>query len=525
MRLSTISILVLFLASSVIAEDPARIRRIESQAVPVSPGAASDPLRLSIDTLMRLYKVPALSIAVIDGFKIAWARGYGFTESGGSVPVTPHTLFLAGSIAKTPAATGAMVLVQLGKLSLDEDVNRKLKSWKVPENELTTREKVTLRRILSHTAGLNGHFFPGYPAGKPLPTLPQILNGEKPANTEAVRVTSTPGAEWRYSGGGVVVEQQLMIDVTGRPFPELMRKLVFDRIGMSDSTYEQPLPADRAAHAASGTDRSGKVVPGRWHVYPEMAAAGLWTTPTDLAHFAIEIALSKRGRSNRIISEATAREMLTPQVNAVRELALGNRDHIDRMGLGFFLGDAARPDLFGHIGDDEGFQAMLVMFGDSGKGAVVMANSENGILLGDYIITNIAREYGWKEYEPPDRPRIGAASALRLIQHDHGTEAALKAYSQLKNANDARFAVDAESLIGLAYSLLNSGDVDGAIRVLKAEVGAYPRYWNAYDSLGEVYARAGNNKLAIDSYRKSVELNPANHGGIEALKKLNGDSR
>jgi CubicO group peptidase (beta-lactamase class C family) len=418
-----------------------------------------------------------------------------------------------------------MALVQRGQLSLDEDVNRKLRSWKVSENEFTAREKVTLRRILSHTAGLNGHFFPGYRTGEPLPTLPQILNGEKPANTEAVRVTSTPGKEWRYSGGGVLIEQQLMIDVTRRPFPELMRDLVFNRIGMTDSTYEQPLSADRAEHAASGTDRSGKVVAGRWHVYPEMAAAGLWTTPTDLARFAIEIALSKRGQSNRILSTTTAREMLKPQVGAVRELALGNRNHIDRMGLGFFLGDGTRPDLFGHIGDDEGFQAMLVMFSDSGKGAVVMANSENGILLGDYIIGNIAREYGWKEYEPPDRPRIGAGAALRLIERGHGIDVALKAYSQLKSRTDPRFAVDAESLIGLAYSLLNSGDIAGAIRVLKAEVAAYPRYWNAYDSLGEMYARAGNKKLAIESYRKSVELNPANHGGVEALKKLGGDPR
>jgi CubicO group peptidase (beta-lactamase class C family) len=316
-----------------------------------------------------------------------------------------------------------------------------------------------------------------------------------------------------------------MIDMTGRPFPELMRDLVFDRIGMADSTYEQPLPPDRAAHAASGTERSGNVVPGRWHVYPEMAAAGLWTTPSDLARFAIEIALSKRGRANHILSEASAREMLTPQVSAVSELALGNRDHIDRMGLGFFLGDSARPDLFGHIGDDEGFQAMLVMFADSGQGVVIMANSENGILLGDYIIANIAREYGWKEYEPPDRPRIGAAAVLRLVESDRGTAAALRAYSVLKKSSDARFAVDGESLISLAYSLFNSGKVAEAIRVLKAEVEAYPGYWNAYDSLGEMYVHAGDKKLAIDNYRKSVELNPGNHSGIEALEKLTGHSQ
>jgi CubicO group peptidase (beta-lactamase class C family) len=419
--LSQLAVIAWLLAST--AAGPGngeRLRRIESQEAPVSVGR-HPRLRLTIDELMRLYHVPGLSIAVIDGYRIAWAKGYGVTASGGSLPVTTRTLFMAGSIAKTPAAAGALALAQKGTLSLDEDVNRKLTSWKVPENEFTSRENVTLRRILSHTAGLNVHFFPGHVAGEPLPTLVQILNGEQPANTEPVRVTSVPGDQWRYSGGGVMVEQQLMIDVTGRPFPALMRELLFDRIGMADSTYEQPLPPERAENAAAGTHGSGAAVPGKWNVYPEMAAGGLWTTPSDLARFAIEIALSKHGRANRVLSEAMTRTMLEPQVAAVSEIALGNKQHVDRMGLGFFLGDASRPDLFGHIGDDEGFQAMLLMFADSGQGVVVMANSENGIFLGDYIIACIAREYGWKEYQPPDRGKMGASAVLRLVARDHGS--------------------------------------------------------------------------------------------------------
>jgi len=173
---------------------------------------------------------------------------------------------------------------------------------------------------------------------------------------------------------------------------------------MNDSTYEQPLPPSRLGSAASGTDANGKAVPGKWHVYPEMAAGGLWTTPSDLAKFAIEIALSKQGKSNRVLTQEMTREMLKPQMPRVEEIALGNEQHRDRMGLGFFLGDETRPDLFGHIGDDEGFQAMLIMFGDSGQGAALMANSEYGIMLGDFVFEEIAKEYGWKGYVPSDRP-------------------------------------------------------------------------------------------------------------------------
>src|SRR5262245_3868542 len=358
--------------------------------------ARTDGKRLTVASLMQSYKVPGFSVAIIENFKIAETRVYGVTETGGTTAVTPHTLFQAGSISKAVAAVGALRLVQEDKLGLDEDVNRKLKSWKIPENEFTKEQKVTLRRILSHSGGLTVHFFPGYPVGEPLPTLAQILNGEKPANDARVRVDFVPGTRWRYSGGATMTEQQLMVDVTGKQFPQLMRELVFDPLGMNDSTYEQPLPSSRVAAAASGTFESGKTVAGKWHVYPEMAAAGLWTTPTDLAKLAIEIALSKRGQSIRVLSEAMTREMLKVQMPRVEEISLGDEQHRDRMGLGFFLGDETRPDMFGHIGENQGFQAMLMIFADTGQGAAVMCNSDNGILLGDFFLDQIAKERSWK---------------------------------------------------------------------------------------------------------------------------------
>jgi CubicO group peptidase (beta-lactamase class C family) len=221
------------------------VRLIEASVVDLPLGANEPPLRLNLAELMRAYNVPGLSVAIIDNFQIVTAKSYGVLAPGSPTPVATSTLFQAGSISKPVAAAGALCLVERGRLSLDENVNQKLKTWKVPDNEFTATEKVTLRRLMSHTAGLTVHGFPGYEGNAPLPTLVQIFNGEKPANTPPIRVDIVPGTKERYSGGGVTIEQQLMIDVTGKPFPALMRELVLDKIGMANSSYEQPLPRAR----------------------------------------------------------------------------------------------------------------------------------------------------------------------------------------------------------------------------------------------------------------------------------------
>jgi CubicO group peptidase (beta-lactamase class C family) len=440
---------------------------------------------------------------VIDNFKVAWAKGYGVTEAGSKTPVTVHTLFQAGSISKPVAATGTLSLIEHGKLSLDENVNQKLKSWQVPDNEFTKDEKVTLRRIMSHSAGLTVHGFPGYAVGEPIPSLVQIFNGEPPANTAPIRVDFVPGTKLRYSGGGVTIEQQVVIDVTGKPFPQFMRETVLDKIGMADSTYEQPLPPARAAMTATGTRADGMVIAGKWHIYPEMAAAGLWTTATDLAKFGIEIALSKQGKANHVLSQATTREMLKPQ--------------IEQVGLGFFLAGHKNPEEFGHNGADEGFQALLIMFSDSGKGVAIMANSDNGISVANSLTQSIAKEYGWN-YTPD---KISARDLLMLVANAKDGPAVIARYAELKKAGPTSpYAPDENTLIALGYHFLFAGQTDVAIQIFQLEVQDYPKFWNAYDSLGEAYLKAGKKDLATQNYQKSVELNPENQSGIDALKKL-----
>ena len=480
-----------------------RIDRIAHGIDAVDFGHSQPPVQLDIEKLMKLYQVPAMSVAVIDDYKIAWSKAYGVAEPGGKTPATTRTLFQAGSISKPVAATGMLALVQQGKLSLDEDVNRKLKTWKVPENEFTKEHKVTLRRLASHSAGLTVHGFPGYDVDQKVPTLVQIFNGEKPANTAPIRVDFVPGTDERYSGGGITIEQQLMIDVSGKEFPALMKETVLDKFGMSDSSYEQPLPSARVAMTAGGADADGKLVHGKWHVYPEMAAAGLWTTPTDLAKFVIEIALAKKGQSHKVLSQPTVEEMLKPQSK--------------NFGIGFAI-DQNRPGEFGHNGADEGFQAILVMNYDTGQGAAIMANSDNGIIVALEYLRSIGNEYAWKY--PRDPRSVGMQ--IELLAKLKGVDAALTLYGELKKSDDPKKRPQEYVLNVVGYDFLKDHKIDDAVKVFQKNVQEFPGSSNVYDSLGEAYAAAGKKQLAIENYEKSVQIDPKNQNGIDWLKKLKG---
>jgi CubicO group peptidase (beta-lactamase class C family) len=480
-------------------DQQAHIRRIESQTFEVQFAANEAPQQLSLAKLMEIYRVPALSVSVIQDYKIAWAKAYGVTDVGATTPATTKTLFQAGSISKPVAAAGALFLVEQGKLKLDQDVNLELKTWKVPGNEFTKTEKVTLRRLMSHTAGLTVHGFPGYDGNDAIPSIVQILNGEKPANTAPVRVDMVPGTKERYSGGGVTIEQLMVMDATGKPFPEFMRETVLDRIGMRDSSYEQPLPPSRASQTAGGTRSDGKAIHGRWHIYPEMAAAGLWTTPTDLASFAIEIALSKQGKANHVLSQKMTSEMLTPV--------------LDEAGLGFFM-EKDNPGQFGHNGADEGFQALLTMNADTGNGIAVMANSDQGINLAQFLVRRVANEYAWNYKLHP-----ATFSTLLVIMRMRGVDAGLQRYTELKQAGDS--TVDEGILNGLGYMLLyDDGLTDGAIKVFERNVKEYPQSGNVYDSLGEAFMKAGKKDQAIANYEKALELDPKSQNAAEKLRQL-----
>ncbi len=338
---------------------------------------------------MEALHVPGVSIAIIDGWQVAWAGGFGVKEAGRADRVTTSTLFQVASISKPVVASAALRLVEAGKLSLDEDVSSYLKSWRVPGSSFTVLEKVTLRRILSHSAGLTVQGFAGYRYDEPLPTLQQVLDGEKPANNSAIRVDIAPGSLSRYSGGGFTILQQLLIDVSEEPFPSLLKRLVFDPIGMPLSTYEQPLPKNRLEEAARGHDAEGMVLEGNWHTYPEMAAAGLWTTPTELAKWVLDISNAWRGAASSLLSTPMTRQMLT-----LREVPPSPGFSL-RFGLGVALQGEGDSFGFTHSGSNEGFMATFMMYPGLGRGAVVMTNGDQGGTLFTEVLQSIAAEYQW----------------------------------------------------------------------------------------------------------------------------------
>ncbi|HEX7316808.1 MAG TPA: serine hydrolase [Pyrinomonadaceae bacterium] len=381
-------------AQDAAASPEARRARVERGLLP--PVLIKGAPVWSIEERLRQLKIPGVSVAVIKDFKVEWARGYGVRDVETREPVTERTLFQAGSISKPVAAMAALKKVEQGRLSLDEDVNAKLVSWKLPDNELTAKKKVTLANLLSHTAGLTVHGFPGYAAGEKVPTVPQVLDGAAPANTAPVRVDLEPGTRFRYSGGGTTIAQLLLTDTERKPFPDIMRETVLRPLGMDDSGYEQPLAAERARHAATGHRADGKAVEGKFHVYPEMAAAGLWTTPTDLAKFGIEVQLSLQGKSNKVLSKASVEKMVTPYIPS------------SDVGLSLFVQKRGQQFYFGHNGADEGFRADLLLHREKGYGAVVMVNSDNSQIVGE-IFRAIAREYGWDEYLPPEVETVSVA--------------------------------------------------------------------------------------------------------------------
>lgn len=359
-----------------------RINRIEHGLFAATRMVEQRERKASLLDQMAHYEVPGVSIAVIHQDRIEWARGYGVQDVETREPVTPDTLFQAASISKPVSATAVLRLVEAGRLDLDEDVNTYLRSWQMPANG-AWQPRVTLRLLLCHGAGTTVHGFPGYPRDAEVPTLLQVLDGGLHVNTDPIRVNALPGTQFRYSGGGYCIVQQVLMDVTGQPFPQLMRELVLEPVGMRQSTFEQPQTA------ATGHRPGAKAVSGKWHIYPEMAAAGLWTTPSDLARFALALQHAWAGRSNDFLSQETVRDMLTPQVESFS--GLGPR--LDGQG------DSAR---FSHTGGNEGFRCIVEAYVHGDIGAAIMTNADEGFSVIEGVLPALAREYQWPDYLPKE---------------------------------------------------------------------------------------------------------------------------
>ena len=369
------------------AQDDAASMMAQIEA-PQSPvGKDLDPLTLQ--ALMAQLHVPGVSIAVVKDFKIHWAKGYGVADTATGRAVDTGTRFQAASISKPVTALAAMRLVQEHRLNLDADVNSMLKSWQVPKSALTRSQAVTPRSLFSHTSGADDGFgFEGYDPKAPLPSVVQILDGLPPSNMGKVTFARAPFEAYKYSGGGVMIMQLALTELSGRPFSEFMQSTVLAPLQMTDSSFEQPLTASATSHAALAHGSEGRRMAAPWHVYPEQATSNLWTTPSDLAKFIIEVQSALRGPQGRVLDQHTARDMVAPV--GVGRYAVGLA--IDQRGEGWY---------FSHNGANWGYRSWLIGHLRKGYGLVIMANGDNGMALMNQIAGRVEKVYKWDSFDKP----------------------------------------------------------------------------------------------------------------------------
>ncbi len=376
-----------------------RIQNIENNLLPslVTITEGERPSAWNIYERMEHYKVPGVSIVFFDHGTIQWTKCYGQIDQDRSTPVNAKTLFQAASISKPIAAVGALTLVEEGKLDLESPVNEFLKSWKLPQNKYTEAEAVTIKHLMTHTGGISVTGFDGYSIDQSIPSLVQILDGIGPVNSEPIRSDTMPGAIWKYSGGGFTILQQLMIDVTNKPFEDYFEQKIFSEVGMKRSFFQQPLPVQLHDNAAAGHRGNGEPVRGNWHVYPEKAAAGLWTTPTDLALLAIALQKAASGNSKQVIQPETAQTLFTNYKN--------------NWGLGFSLVEGEERRWFTHGGANQGYRCTLLASIDGGPGVVIMTNGNNGDRLYTEILRSLSQEYDWDIFNIKEKQAVRLSAA------------------------------------------------------------------------------------------------------------------
>ncbi|WP_443947040.1 serine hydrolase domain-containing protein [Pedobacter sp. AW1-32] len=359
-----------------------RIQKVENS---LKSNTDSTGKKLNLQSRMKFYNVNGISIAVIHNYKVDFVKAYGWADKDNKTKLSTQTLFQAASISKSFNAVAIIKLYSDKGLNLFADINQYLKSWKFPYDSLSQNKKINTANLLSHTAGLGVHGFGGYEMGDGLPTVIQILNGQSPANSDPVRSEFAPGMKQQYSGGGTTISQLLLTDISGSSYQNYLKTNVLVPLGMISSTFEQPPIGTTIKKVSTGYDSKGVAIKGKYHVYPEQAAAGLWTNPTDLAKYIIDTQLALEGRSKKVLNQKNTRLRLTPYQNDKGS------------ALGIFIEDHNGEKYFGHGGSNRGFQSAYYGSMSGGNGLVIMVNSDNGEIIPEIInsITSVYKFKGW----------------------------------------------------------------------------------------------------------------------------------
>ncbi len=447
---------------------------------------------------------PGAAIAIIQNGQVIFKKGYGYADVEKKQLVTPQTGFNIGSISKTVAAWGVMRLVEQGKLELDTPVEKYLKRWHLPETEFDNNG-VTVRRLLSHTAGLSLHGYPGFGPDDKLPSVEESLSGKTNGSGD-VHLIMEPGTKWKYSGGGYTLSQLLVEEITDQVFADYMREQVLRPLGMQRSDYR--LSEEILAGSSVAYDGWGDPTPNPR--FTAEAAAGLHTIVEDLATFAAAALAGpdKQLPGRNILKPETIELMLAPA-------PASNGTY----GLGYSTRLLPNEKISkGHGGSNRGWQAYFQIIPESRDGIVIVTNSSNGSSVHRQVFC------AWTEWLTGETPERGCEQPIRIVLIstivEHGIEAAVKKYRALKTMKPNDYIFSEGQLNNLGYQLMGKEKINDAIEIFKLNVEAYPEASNPYDSLGEAYMKNGNKELAIKNYKKSLELNPDNTNAVEMLKKI-----
>ena len=495
MKKSTLIILLLLSLNIFSQKVSDKIKSFESE---INGWDQSKSKKWPLAERMALYNVNAVSIAVIKDYKVEWVKAYGYADVNQKKLATTQTLFQAASISKSINSLGILKLVEEGKLGLDDDINNYLKTWKFPYDSLSNGKKISIAQLLSHKAGLSTSGFGGYVNGERLPTTLQILYGVAPSNSPAVRSQFEPGLKFQYSGGGTVISQLILENATGETYEDYMLKNVLTPLGMNSSSFNQPPNKNNQNILATGYNNGEEFV-GKYHVYPEKAPAGLWSNPTDLAKYIIDVQLSLMGKSNKLLSKEMS------------EKRLDNN-------LGVFSINFDGAKYFAHDGRNEGFVCSYIGSSEGGNGIVVMTNGTD-IKLVYEIVASIASLNQWKNYPLESQKESIYLTIRKECQKDIDKGIAL--YKKLKkdNQNDYDFSNENE-LNQLGYELLGAGKTDAAIKVFSLNVSEFPNSGGPYDSRGEAYLAKKEYLSSKKDYLKSLELDPNNQNAKDMLSKI-----
>ncbi len=424
--LTSILTLHLLLGFGQAKKEQSKIQTVENGLTETKQVVFADSITPKYNILdrMKFYNVPSVSIAVINNGKIEWAKAYGYADIEAKRLANTTTLYQAASISKSVNALGIMKLVQDGKLSLEKDIREYLKTWTFPDNGFSKGKAITLKNLLSHTAGLSTSGFMGYARTDTIPSINQILDGERPANSETVKPILPPNTQFKYSGGGTTISRKILNDNVSSNYDSLMQAIVLKPLKMTNSTFSQPLNS-QYKNFAFAYNESMQALKGNFNIYPEQAPDGLWTTATDLAKFVISIQQSLKNNRTSLLKQNVAKKMLTP--------VLSSSD----VALGTSIQEKGDEKYFTHSGANLGYRTVYYGSLTTGNGIVVLTNSDNGKALIDEILNSVAIVYKWKGFYSPLVKKLASVPDTLLDKYvgEYYNENPQMKISIIKNGN------------------------------------------------------------------------------------------